>query len=191
MRAMRHAEETLEGTVKELNFAPKGEVDGLLLDVGGETIQVNLSPDQAAGVGSKVGRPVKLTVGPEPKVAEHPRGEHPVHKLVAFDGEAGHPHEPPHPPHGHKAHPPHGHGEPVEVSGTVRRLNFAKHGEANGVVLEGGDFLHLKPDGMKKVGLKVGQDVSARGEAKRSPEGVRAIEAEIVNGVEIGHKKPH
>ena len=27
------------------------------------------------------------------------------------------------------------------------RLNYAKHGAANGVVLDNGDFVHTRPDG--------------------------------------------
>ena len=51
----------------------------------------------------------------------------------------------------------------MTVEGVVTRLNYARHGEANGVVLDGGDFLHLKPDGMKRVELKVGQPIKAHG----------------------------
>jgi len=186
----------LLGIVKDLNFAPKGEVDGLILDVGGATVQVNLPPDRASGASELVGQTVELTVGPEPKAAEHPKGDHPVRKLIAFEGDHARS-----PDHGRK--PPlekpkheHGPGESAEVSGTVRRLNFAKHGEANGVVLDGGDFAHLKPDGMRRAGLKVGQEVTARGKSKPVPTeagggtGARAIEAEVVNGLELGPKKP-
>jgi hypothetical protein len=186
-------EKTVSGTVKELNFAPKGEIDGLILDVEGESVQVNVPPDQAASIAGLVGQEVALKVGPEPKVADHPKGAHPVHKLIAFQGHHAHvaggepgPKKPkPKDDHGH------GHGEPAEVRGTVKRLNYAKHGEANGVVLDDGDFLHLKPDGMKKAGLKVGQQVSAKGHAKPSRSGGRAIEVEVVNGLAVGPKQPH
>ena len=183
--------ENLRGTVKAVNFAPKGEVDGMILDVGGGVVQVNVPPDQAGHVAGLVGKDIEVTVGPEPKVAEHPKGGHPVHKLVAFGGEnqhgqaAGHK---PHPP-GHKPHPP-GHAEPAEVSGKVARLNYAKHGEANGVVLDSGDFIHLKPDGMKKAGLQVGHEVTAKGKATPTQAGAKAVEAEIINGVGLDAKKP-
>jgi hypothetical protein len=181
-------EETLRGTVKALNFAPKGEFDGLLLDVEGETVQVNISPDRAGGIADMVGRVIGVTVGPEPKVADHPKGEHRVHKLIAFDGEhdqgaAGHVHKP-RPLH-------HGDDKPAELTGKVERLNYAKHGESNGVILDGGEFIHLKPDGMKKTGLKVGQQVTVRGKRKPSQSGSWAVEAEIVNGAGLGPKKPH
>ncbi len=182
-------EQTLRGTVRAFNFAPKGEIDGLLLDVDGQVVQVNIPPDRAEGAEQMVGHAVELRVGPEPKVAEHPKGDHPVHKFLAFQGEspsAGA--EPkPGPERGHEGH---GHAEPVEVRGRVERLNYAKHGEANGVVLDTGDFVHLKPDGMKAAALEVGHEVSASGKPTPSRSGRRAIEARVVNGLELGHKKP-
>ncbi len=181
-------EEILRGTVKAFNFAPKGEIDGLLLDVDGEAVQVNIPPDRVGGVAELIGQDVEMKVGPEPKVAEHPKGEHRVHKLVAFKG--GHEKVPAGPVH--KPHPPHhGGDESAELTGKVERLNYAKHGEANGVVLDGGEFIHLKPDGMKKAGLKVGQQITVRGKGKPSQTGSWAVEAEVVNGLEIGPKKPH
>lgn len=183
-------EESLTGTVQAFNFAPKGEIDGLLLDVDGKTVQVNIPPDKGPGVERLVGLSIAVVVGPEPKVADHPKGDHPVHKFIAFQGESAEA-KPPHKPEPKRAHEGHGHEEPIEVSGTVERLNYAKHGEANGVVLNTGDFVHLKPDGMKAAALKVGQEVSARGKATPSQSGKRAIEAEVVNGKELGHKKSH
>ena len=179
-------ESTLKGTVRAFNFAPKGEVDGLLIDVDGRVVQVNIPPEKARGARQMVGLAVEMVIGPEPKVADHPKGDHPVHKFVAFAGEspAAEPDHEPRPKHGPE------HAEPVEVSGKVERLNYAKHGEANGVVLDTGDFVHLKPDGMKAAGLRVGQEVTARGKATASESGKRAIEADVVNGEEIGHKKP-
>ncbi len=164
-------ESTLKGTVRAFNFAPKGEVDGLLIDVDGRVVQVNIPPEKARGARQMVGLAVEMVIGPEPKVADHPKGDHPVHKFVAFAGEspAAEPDHEPRPKHG---------------------LNYAKHGEANGVVLDTGDFVHLKPDGMKAAGLRVGQEVTARGKATASESGKRAIEADVVNGEEIGHKKP-
>ncbi|WP_435021722.1 hypothetical protein TA3x_002524 [Tundrisphaera sp. TA3] len=178
-------EQALKGSIRAVNFAPKGEIDGLILDVAGETVQVNLPPGREE-IRQRVGQEVEVIVVPEPKVADHPKGPHRVHKLVAFAGEDREA-KPPHPPK-----PPHpGHGEKVKASGKVSRFNFAKHGEANGVVLEGGEFLHLKPDGMKRAGLELGQHVEAEGEAKPSPTGVRAIETSVVNGVALGPKKGH
>lgn len=190
-----HDHETITGTVTSVNFAPKGEVDGLLLDVGGKVVQLNLSPEHAVGAAALVGKSVEATVSPEPKVADHPKGDHPVHKLVSFAGgngklEPGHSLKPHEPGHGHPPEKPkHDEGgEAVEVSGKVARINFAKHGEANGVVLDGGDFLHLKPHGMKAAGLEVGHTVTAKGKSRPGATGNRAIDAETVNGAELPAK---
>ncbi len=73
----------------------------------------------------------------------------------------------------------------------VARLNFAKHGEPNGVVLDSGDFIHLKPDGMRQVGLKIGDRVEATGEARPMELGHRVVEAVEVNGVRLKGKPKH
>lgn len=152
---------------------------------------MNIPPDQAGRVQSLTGQEIELNVGPEPKVVDYPKGEHPVYRLITFAGEPGERatsggprHKPPHPSPGQSP------GQPIEVTGTVERLNYAKHGEANGVVLDTGDFVHLKPDGMKKVGLRVGDQVAAKGRGKSFLAGTRAIDAEIVNGIALGPKKP-
>jgi hypothetical protein len=170
---------SVRGTIRGLNFAPKGEVEGFLLDVDGGTVQVNLPPGRAALAARLVGREVVVEVGPEPAAAKHPAGDHPVHQFVKFrdtpeveglalDSAEG--------------------DEVVEVCGTVARLNYAKHGEPNGVVLDTGDFVHLKPEGMRLAGLRVGQEVRARGKGTPPRVKATAIEAGEVNGVAIGRK---
>jgi hypothetical protein len=56
-------------------------------------------------------------------------------------------------------------------------------------VLDNGDFLHLKPDGMKKAGLRVGQEVAAEGRARPMALGHRVIEVEVVDGVALAPKR--
>ncbi|SIN98282.1 hypothetical protein SAMN05444166_1901 [Singulisphaera sp. GP187] len=177
-----HEEETLNGVVQAYNYSPKGGVEGMLIQEGDRTLQINLTPDigLAIALAAGVGQSVEATVEPEPEAKKHPKGEHPVHRLVVLKATNGRMFA--------SAGP--GHGEAVTVEGVVSRLNYAKHGEANGVVLESGDFLHLKPDGMKRAGLQVGQQIRAEGRARPTPLGQRAIEAEIVNGLSLGSKKP-
>ena len=68
----------------------------------------------------------------------------------------------------------------------VVRFNYAKHGKPNGVVLDNGDFIHTKPDGLEKLGLKVGDTVKVKGQAKPLVTGTgRVIEAQKVNGVKL------
>jgi len=106
-------------------------------------------------------------VEPEPE-GKHHEGDHPVFHFVAVEGEKNE----------------HGAG-PGHVTGTVKRLNYARHGEPNGVVLDTGDFIHLKPHGMKRTALAVGQQVTAEGPSRQTTVGGRAIEAKIVNGITI------
>jgi hypothetical protein len=69
------------------------------------------------------------------------------------------------------------------IDGTVVRLNYARHGEPNGVVLDTGDFIHTKPDGFARLGLKVGDKVRAEGRAQPLATGEgRVVEAVRVNG---------
>lgn len=69
------------------------------------------------------------------------------------------------------------------------RFNYALHGEPNGVVLDNGDFVHLRPGGMRASGLEIGDEVRAAGPARALQfGGGRAIEAREVNGKPI---EPH
>ena len=72
--------------------------------------------------------------------------------------------------------------------GTVVRINYARHGEPNGVILENGDFIHMKPDGMTLTGLNIGDSVESEGEVQETVLGSRVIEATRVNGIRL--KKP-
>jgi hypothetical protein len=73
--------------------------------------------------------------------------------------------------------------------GIVVRFNYARHGAANGVVLDTGDFIHTKPDGMAKLGLKVGDAVEADGDAQMISTGKGwAAEATKVNRKALGSR---
>ena len=170
----------LLGMAKAINYAPKGEVAGLILVADGETVQVNFPPDWADLAPTVLGQTIELEVAPEPKVADHPEGDHRVYCLVAIKGEsAGR-------PGGHRPPTPAASGA---VEGVAASLNYAKHGEANGVLLDTGDFVHLKPGGMKRSGLELGQRVVARGEARTFGAGRTAIDARSVNGIDLDPKK--
>jgi hypothetical protein len=127
-----------------------------------------------------IGQNVEATVAEQPPTAKHNKGEHPVFSLVILKGADG------------KAliHSPTGDGAIATVQGVVKRINYTRHGEANGVVLESGDFVHLKPAGMKRVALKVGDHVTALGPAALMPLGQQVVEAETVNGISIMSMSP-
>ncbi|MGP0062393.1 MAG: hypothetical protein ACLQGP_02160 [Isosphaeraceae bacterium] len=177
-----HESETLHAIVEAYNYSPKGDIDGVLLREGDRIVQVNLPPHLGIAISLTipVGQSIEATVEPEPELRKHPEGEHPVYRLVALKA-----------PDGRSfALDSHSPEKTVTVEGVVNRLNYARHGEANGVILESGDFLHLKPDGMKRVGLSVGETIRAEGRARLTPLGTRAIEADVVNGIPLGPRKP-
>lgn len=180
--------ETVTGIVKTLNFAPKGEIDGVMIEVGGDLVQINVPHEVDDHVRSLIGREVTVRTQPEPKVDDHPSGDHPVFKLAAFLDHAGGARD----LAAQKRKPPSaGHAGPVEVSGIVVRLNYAKHDEANGVVLDTGDFVHLKPDGMKRAALKVGERVNAKGKGSPLSTGGHAVDADVCNGIQVAPKPHH
>ena len=162
----------LEGVIRDFNLSPKGTIEGVLLDTKAGVVQINFAPDDVPR-GLSAGQAVEIVVETDHHAKKHPEGNHPVFQFVSMHGrekeEDG----------------------PVRVSGTVQKLNFARHGEPNGVILDTGDFIHLKPDGMKRHGLKVGQHITAEGDARPTTTGHRVIEATVVNGIPVGPKKPH
>ncbi len=150
-----------------------------MLHSEGQTVQVNVSPDVGFAVVRGIGQNVEATVEPDSNSVKRGKGDHPVYSLVTLTGTDGKP----------LIHAGAGGAEMATVQGIVKRINYARHGAANGVVLESGDFIHLKPEGMKNIGLKVGDKVTAQGTASLMPLGQQVIEAETVNGVAVASKK--
>ncbi len=172
--------EKLRGALQEFNFSPKGGIEGFLLHSGGQTVQVNVTADVGFAVVRGIGQNVEATVEPDSDSVKHGKGDHPVYSLVTLTGTDG------------KAliHAGAGDEKIATVEGIVKRINFARHGAANGVVLDSGDFIYLSPEGMKRIGLKVGDKVTAEGTAALMPLGQQVIEAKTVNGVALTSKKP-
>jgi len=178
-----HHHQTISGTFKHLIYSPKGMIEGLLLDVDQEPLQVVIQPEEplaASFAKLKEGAKLELETSEE---GHSPKGEpaHPVHrlhKLIAMGGKTFDPEQ------DESSH--------AEVKGIVVRFNYARHGEANGVVLDSGDFVHLKPEGMAESALEIGDKVNAVGETRAMAFGHRVIEARKVNGNAIaGKHKPH
>jgi hypothetical protein len=181
--AVQHYERKLEkfhGALQEFNLSPKGGIEGFLLHSEGQTVQVNVTPDVGFAVVRGIGQNVEATVEADSASVKHGKGDHPIYSLVTLTGTDG------------KTLIHAGAGEPemATVEGIVKRINYARHGAANGVVLESGDFIHLKPEGMKHIGLNVGDKVTAEGTAALMPLGQQVIEATSVNGVALTAKKP-
>ncbi len=74
------------------------------------------------------------------------------------------------------------------MQATVKRINYARNGLADGVILDSGDFVHLERIGMKKCGLKVGDTVTVEGTVRRTPLGNLLIKARRINGGVIPSK---
>ena len=71
--------------------------------------------------------------------------------------------------------------QPRAHRGRVVRFNYARHGEANGFILESGDFIHTAPKGFKKLKVKVGDVIEAEGEITALFDGRGVVvEAEVV-----------
>jgi hypothetical protein len=150
----------------------KGDLEGLLLEIKGTPVQVVIDPNEEAEFfdGISLGQSLKIKAAP---VAPSPKGEpiHPLfrfHALQAIDGKK-----------------PKDSKKTGVFKGKVLRLNFAKHGVPNGVILDTGDFIHLRPRGFIEAGLDIGDDVKASGRAKRMARGGFVVEAAEVNGIAI------
>jgi hypothetical protein len=101
-------------------------------------------------------------------------GAHPVFKFDSFADVAG-----------QAIEAPDGDAGPTTIKGVVQALHFARHGEPNGVILETGDFIHLRQHGMAAVGLDIGSKVSAQGTLRMTVLGTRMLEAHRVNRVDL------
>jgi len=169
-----HVQETIEGRFEQLIFSPGGQIEGALLSVAKSPVQIAVEPwqsDSYAGLErARKGQKVvvrAMVQGP----SKHGESEHPIYdlvELVSINGAAP------------RAKPDDaGSG----YKGKVVRFNYARHGEPNGVVLDTGDFIHMRPGGFALFGLAVGDAVEAEGDAQRlvTDDGW-AVEATVVNG---------
>ncbi len=170
--------QTLSGTLLQFVFSPKGAVEGLYVALGDAQVQVVIPQEcsDALARSLRAGDRVTVRVGLDD---ESDNDElHRVYRLVAVLNDAGKPLSVGGDADGRS-----------KIVGTVKYLNFAKHGEPNGVVLDSGDFVHLKPEGMKRLQLVVGDAVRAEGKTRSHILGGVVLEAESVNGKKLAKKK--
>ena len=167
--------EFIHGTCQQLLFSPKGGIEGALLKMKGRVLQVSVPPDQGAALAQMTGPGRQLRVlavaDHSPKTRE---GAHPVFKFEVFADAAGQAVEGP----GKEA-------GPTTIKGVVAAWHYARHGEANGVILETGEFIHLRPPGMVATGLDIGSKVTASGDLRLTVLGTRMLEAHRVNRVDL------
>ncbi|MDQ6676471.1 MAG: hypothetical protein M3Z09_04155 [Acidobacteriota bacterium] len=160
------------GKVQSFNISPKGMYEGLLLETAKGVVQVNFPPEAGAVISGAVEEGVKIALAVQEEIDERP-SDHPVFRLIGINDLK------------HKSLGLQGEPGPAQVDGVVQRINYARHGEPNGAILETGDFIHLKPEGAKAVDLKIGMKMSVQGETRHSSVPHRVIEAETVNGIQV------
>jgi hypothetical protein len=170
VRALERALATVQGVLREFNLSPGGVVEGFLLHTDKGTVQVNVAPEVGFAVVRGIEQNVEAVVAPEKLKGR--RGGHPVYRLVTLRGANGQAiicAEP-------------GEAQDVSMQATVKRINYARNGLADGVILDSGDFIHLERIAMKKCGLKPGDTVTVEGTARRMPLGNLLIKARRING---------
>jgi hypothetical protein len=168
---------TKSGIVQSFNVSPKGSYEGLLLESKEGIVQINFPQELALSVAklAPVCETIKAVV--EEMEAKHD-ANHPVYALVSLKNSGGLT----------LSLETKADGEDEKFEGKVERLNYARHGEVNGGILDSGDFLHLKPHGARAVKLAPGLAVKGTGMTKPMVGGYRVIEAGTVNGIRIEEK---
>ena len=167
----------IAGRLQQFLFSPKGGVEGFLLVVDAadeKLIQITFSP----GVGSELAALCKVSdmvpvICKQDRSQKAKKANHPVYALIDLVDESG------------DSLLPAGRSGRVDVDGTVTGLHFSKHGEPNGVILDNGDLVHLRPHGMKTVKPAIGARVHASGVLRSSVLGSRVVEAKNANGRKI------
>jgi len=168
--------EILLCTLHAFLFSPKGEVEGLLVNIKSKPVQIAVPPPvgMATARAKKPGQRLRIRAHRDasPKTAA---AAHPVFKFECFVDKDGHETQ-------EMLAAPQGE---EEIKGVVAALHYAKHGEPNGVMLRSGAFVHLRPHGMAQVGLAVGSRVTARGHMRTTVLGTPIMEAKRVNQIEL------
>lgn len=154
------------GTLLQCLYAPDGCLDGALVDTGTGIVQWVLPPEPAdtgeALMQSAPGQHLSAMVGPV--LPAHERTAHPVYLLQRLIGK----------------HVP-------LTRGVVMAFHYAHHGQPNGVVLENGDVIHTRPEGLARMlQLDVGDTIVVKGPWWALEDGRgRMVEATHINGVRL------
>jgi hypothetical protein len=167
---------SVQGHFQHLIYSPKGAIEGVLIDTDGVPTQFVTEPQDPAiaelfgGLRTGQALVVEGTEAPASPKGESAHTVYRFERLASVDGRE----------------PKASHGE-EHTRGKVVRFNYAKHGEANGVVLDNGDFVHTKPDGLRPLGLQIGDTIEAKGATRPLVTGGgRVIEARSINGKPVG-----
>jgi hypothetical protein len=148
---------TIQGQFRHLIYSPRGSIEGILMTTDQKVVQIVFDKhDETAPLAFEQVKEGEALVieGRHAKPSLKGEAEHPVYdyvRLVSVSGTK---------PIKRKA------AAGAAYQGVVVRFNYARHGAANGVVLDTGDFIHVKPEGMAKLALKVGDRCEADGDAQ-------------------------
>jgi hypothetical protein len=148
----------IQGRLEFFNISPKGSYEGLILRTKAGVTQVNFPREFAETVSAALKPGDNVTVEVTEFDDERDRN-HPVYELVGLRARGG---------------------KQIQLyggsfQGKVQRLNYARHGEPNGAILDSGDFIHLKPHGAKLLNLAVGQTLEGEGERKPLASGTGSV----------------
>lgn len=144
----------LRGTVSAFNLSPKGQIEGVMLDTGDGTVQVNFPKAEADALAQS------MRVGSQVDLYGELETDESAHRVYSVTKR----------------------GEDSGIGGRVVQLNYARHGEVNGFHLDDGTFVHLKPEGAKKHRIHVGEMVRAKG-IWRSGDTAPVLEATTVERI--------
>jgi hypothetical protein len=172
---------SIEGKFECPLFSPKGGIEGMLINVKGDVVQLTIDKEaeQLSNLCADFRPGQMLVVDTAPSTPSH-KGDA-AHSVLMLKHVSK--------IDGRTLENQHG-SAPQKFHGKVERVHYARHGEANGVVLDSGDFIHLKPDGFKAARVSIGDIVEARGPAKRLVTGSGfVVEAQEINGKSVGDKK--
>jgi hypothetical protein len=157
-------------------LSPRGTIEGAIVVDGQKQIhQLVVDDDPVLEHALRTAKPgARLSVlaqaaAPSPKG----KGDHPVWTVASLSSVNGKP------ANSERA---------TAVSGRVARINFARHGEPNGYVLDNGHFVHVKPHGFKALDIGIGDRLEAEGEPRAMlPDGESwVVDARTVNGKPVG-----
>ena len=168
----------IQGQFQHLVYSPRGGIEGVLIASADGPVQIvfDKHDDESPEPWTHLRENQRVVIEAMPS-GPSSKGEsmHPVHdfvRLVSVDGQK---------PARRRA------ASGAAYRGVVARFNYARHGAANGVVLDTGDFIHTKPDGLATLGLGIGDTVEADGDAQMLSTGAGwAVEATRVNGKAVG-----
>jgi len=156
--------QTITGKILGVNISPKGDYESLLLEANKKIVQINFSKHSDHYTNDRFHAGKNCTITARPMKDERPSA-HKVYELIED------------------------HDEAIN-EGIIARINYARHGEPNGVILDTGEFIHMKPEGTHGLKLAIGKKITFAGERKTAPHGQVVVEAKTVNGKKIIRDKP-